>query len=400
MMEFMMDGAFWVSVLQIIAIDILLGGDNAVVIALACRRLPEHQRNKGIAWGVFGAIALRIVLIFFALQLLELPFLKVVGALLLLWIGVKLMQPEDGDGHGNIEGSAHLLGAIKTIVVADAVMSLDNVIAVAGAAGGNMALVVFGIVVSIPIIVWGSKFVLKLMDRFPIVITLGAALLGWIAGGMLVGDVMVTPYIQDLPTWLHYLSSAVGALLVVAVGALLAKRPRVGAPRPERRQWSWRSTAPVFGRAKPSEALPKLKVLVPVDGSDNSNRALDHLRKLRASKGELDVHLLTVQIPVDSGHARMFVSAEDIDHYYREEGLSALTRPRQILDEAGIPYAYHIAVGNAAQSIIQYAADHGMDEIVMGTHGRGAMLTALLGSVASEVLKNASIPVTLVRPES
>ncbi|WP_407279261.1 TerC family protein [Aromatoleum evansii] len=227
MFETMMDAAFWVSVLQIIAIDILLGGDNAVVIALACRKLPEHQRNKGIAWGVVGAIGLRVVLIFFALQLLALPFLKVVGALLLLWIGVKLMQPEDDEGQGNIEGSTHLLGAIKTIVIADAVMSLDNVIAVAGAAKGDLGLVVFGIVVSIPIIVWGSKFVLKLMDRFPMVITLGAALLGWIAGGMLIGDVVVKPYVEHLPGWLHYVSSTAGALFVVALGAWLAKRQSV-----------------------------------------------------------------------------------------------------------------------------------------------------------------------------
>jgi len=224
--EFILDGAFWVSVLQIVAIDILLGGDNAVVIALACRRLPEHQRNKGIAWGVVGAIGLRIVLIFFALQLLELPFLKLVGAALLLWIGVKLMQPEDEDGHGNIEGSTHLLGAIKTIVIADAVMSLDNVIAVAGAAKGDLGLVIFGIVISIPIIVWGSKFVLKLMDRFPVVITLGAALLGWIAGGMAVGDVFVEPYVEGAPGWLHYATSIAGALFVVALGRWLAQRGR------------------------------------------------------------------------------------------------------------------------------------------------------------------------------
>ena len=224
MFEFMMDGAFWIAVLQIIAIDILLGGDNAVVIALACRKLPEHQRNKGIAWGVFGAIALRVVLIFFALQLLELPFLKVVGALLLLWIGVKLLQPEEGDGHGNIEGSTHLLGAIKTIVVADAVMSLDNVIAVAGAAKGDLGLVVFGIVISIPIIVWGSKFVLKLMDRFPAVITLGAALLGWIAGGMAVGDVVLKPWLEGTPSWLHYVTSVIGAAFVVLLGSWLARR--------------------------------------------------------------------------------------------------------------------------------------------------------------------------------
>jgi len=216
--------AFLTAVLQIIAIDILLGGDNAVVIALACRRLPPTLRAKGIFWGVVGAIGLRVVLIFFALQLLALPYLKIVGALLLLWIGVKLLLPEDDDGHGKIEGSTHLLGAIKTIVIADAVMSLDNVIAVAGAAKGDFALVVFGILISIPIIVWGSRFVLKLMDRFPIVITLGAALLGWIAGDMFVGDVVIKPLVAGAPPWLHYVTAALGALLVVAVGTWFARR--------------------------------------------------------------------------------------------------------------------------------------------------------------------------------
>ncbi|MFC3530994.1 TerC family protein [Vogesella facilis] len=216
--------AFLGAVLQIVMIDILLGGDNAVVIALACRKLAPDLRRKGILWGVAGAIALRIVLIFFALQLLALPYLKVVGALLLLWIGVKLLQPEDGDAHGNIEGSTHLLGAIKTIIVADAVMSLDNVIAVAGAARGELGLVVFGILISIPIIVWGSQFVLKLMDRFPLVITLGAALLGWIAGDMLLGDVAIKPLLAGAPHGLHYVAAAAGALGVVLVGSLLARR--------------------------------------------------------------------------------------------------------------------------------------------------------------------------------
>lgn len=213
---------FLIAVLQIIAIDILLGGDNAVVIALACRKLPAAQRSKGIFWGVFGAIALRVVLIFFALQLLELPFLKLIGGLMLLWIGIKLMQPEDTE-HGTIEGATTLTGAIKTIVIADAVMSLDNVIAVAGAAKGDMALVVFGILVSIPIIVWGSKFVLKLMDRFPIVITMGAGLLGWIAGGMIVTDVWVQPYVANYPSWLHYITAIIGSFVVVGLGTLLAK---------------------------------------------------------------------------------------------------------------------------------------------------------------------------------
>jgi YjbE family integral membrane protein len=215
--------AFFIAVLQIIAIDILLGGDNAVVIALACRKLPAAQRSKGIFWGVFGAIALRVVLIFFALQLLELPFLKLIGGLMLIWIGIKLMQPEDSE-HGTIEGATTLTGAIKTIVIADAVMSLDNVIAIAGAAKGDMVLVVFGILISIPIIVWGSKFVLKLMDRFPIVITMGAGLLGWIGGSMIVTDVWVQPYLANYPSWLHFITATIGALVVVGLGTLLAKR--------------------------------------------------------------------------------------------------------------------------------------------------------------------------------
>jgi YjbE family integral membrane protein len=231
MFEFMMAPGFWLAVLQIVMIDILLGGDNAVVIALACRRLPEAQRRQGIMWGVVGAIGLRIILLFFALQLLAIPYLKIVGALLLLWIGIKLLLPEEGEGHTEIQASTHLLGAIKTIVVADAVMSLDNVIAVAGAAKDSFGLVVFGILFSIPIIVWGSKFVLALMDRFPIVITFGGALLGWIAGEMLFSDIAVKPFVADLPGWFHYLASTAGALLVVATGTLLARRMQAK-PRP------------------------------------------------------------------------------------------------------------------------------------------------------------------------
>lgn len=215
---------FLIAVAQIIMIDILLGGDNAVVIALACRRLPEAQRAKGIFWGVVGAIAVRIVLIFFALQLLALPYLKLVGAALLLWIGVKLLLPEEDDAHEGMAASESLWGAVRTVIVADVVMSLDNVIAVAGAAHGDITLVVFGILVSVPIIVWGSRFVLKLMDRFPAVITLGGALLGWIAGGMAVSDGAVTTHLGELPGWLKYACGALGAVLVVAVGKWLAHR--------------------------------------------------------------------------------------------------------------------------------------------------------------------------------
>jgi len=213
---------FWVAVGQIIMIDILLGGDNAVVIALACRQLPPKQRTKGILWGTAGAIILRVVLIFFALTLLAIPYLKLVGALLLLWIGVKLLVPEDEEGHANIQASDKLWAAVKTVIVADFVMSLDNVIAIAGAAqatGGDhqMALVIFGLLVSIPIIVWGSQMVIKLMDRFPIIITLGGMLLGWIAGTMAVTDPAVLSHLPA-DAWVRYAAGVGGALLVWVIG--------------------------------------------------------------------------------------------------------------------------------------------------------------------------------------
>jgi YjbE family integral membrane protein len=223
---------FWIALLQIIAIDILLGGDNAVVIALACRRLPPRLRNQGIFWGVFGAIALRVALIFFAITLLRIPYLKMVGALLLIWIGVKLLLPEE-DGAHEISASDHLLGAIKTIVIADAVMSLDNVIAIAGAAKDSMILIVFGLLVSVPIIVWGSKIVLTLMERYPVIITAGGALLGWIAGAMFASDVAVQDWVVTHAPWLVHVAPVAGALLVIAAGKLVARRMASAAAVPE-----------------------------------------------------------------------------------------------------------------------------------------------------------------------
>jgi YjbE family integral membrane protein len=223
-----MTAHFWVAVGQIILIDILLGGDNAVVIALACRSLPPEQRKKGIIWGTAGAIILRVILIAFALALLAVPYLKIVGAVLLIWIGVKLLIPEDEDEHSNIQASDKLWGAVKTVIVADLVMSVDNVIAIAGAAQGageqhQMALVIFGLLVSIPIIVWGSQLVLKLMDRFPLIITLGGMLLGWIAGTMAHTDPAVVSYLPQEKVW-NYGFGIAGALLVLALGKLAQRK--------------------------------------------------------------------------------------------------------------------------------------------------------------------------------
>jgi YjbE family integral membrane protein len=239
-MDTFMHADFWIAVGQIIMIDILLGGDNAVVIALACRKLPPAQRTKGILWGTAGAIGLRVILIFFALTLLAIPYLKLVGAALLVWIGVKLLAPEDEDGHGDIQASDKLWAAVKTVIVADLVMSVDNVIAIAGAAEGaggdhKMPLVVFGLLVSIPIIVWGSQLVIKLMDRFPFIITAGGMLLGWIAGTMAVTDPAVLGYMPTLPAVrpealpevtaaARYGAGLAGALIVLTMGVAVKRR--------------------------------------------------------------------------------------------------------------------------------------------------------------------------------
>ncbi len=225
---------FWIAVGQIILIDILLGGDNAVVIALACRQLPEGQRMKGIMWGTAGAIGLRVVLIAFALTLLSIPYLKIVGGALLVWIGVKLMMPDDEGDHSVVDASDKLWAAVKTVILADLVMSIDNVMAIAGAAQGaapdhQMPLVIFGLVISVPIIVWGSQLVLKIMDSLPIVITLGAMLLGWIAGIMIWTDPALASVLPSEPLLglsLRHWAGFIGACLVWGIGRLILARQK------------------------------------------------------------------------------------------------------------------------------------------------------------------------------
>ncbi|NYT84578.1 TerC family protein [Pollutimonas harenae] len=220
----------WAAVFQIVLIDILLGGDNAVVIALACRNLPRKQRMQGILWGTAGAIILRVALIAFALTLLSVPFLKIVGSVLLIWVGIKLLIPDE-DAHGNVKGGTSIASAVKTIIVADFVMSLDNVIAIAGAAQGahpdhQIGLVAFGLIISIPIIIWGSTLVLKLIDRYPSVVTFGAALLGWIAGGMLITDIVIVEQFGEPSGAVKLAAEVAGAVLIVVVGRWFAKRKR------------------------------------------------------------------------------------------------------------------------------------------------------------------------------
>ncbi len=223
MLELFSTSQFWVDVLKIIMIDLLLSGDNAVVIALACRNLSPDQRKKGILFGVSGAIGLRVILTFFAITLLSLPYLKLIGALLLLWIGIKLILPEEEHSVDNIQADSRLLGAVKTIIIADFVMSLDNVLGVAAAAKGNVWLLVFGLLISIPLIAWSSQLVLKLIDRFPLIIYAGGALLGYVAGEMLVGEALLESLVEGR-AYLHWMIPFCCAILVLIIGRWLAMR--------------------------------------------------------------------------------------------------------------------------------------------------------------------------------
>lgn len=221
-MEFT-DAAFWVALLQIIGVNIVLSGDNAVVIALAARSLPPKQQKAAVIWGSGAAVVMRIILTIIAVEMLKWPYLKLIGAVLLLWIAVKLLMPEDG-GEDGVEAHGDMMAAIKTILIADLVMSLDNVIGVAAAAKGSMFLLILGLGISIPLVIFGSTLLLKLMDRYPIIITIGAGLLGWVAGEMAITDPLVKDWVNLNMAWLHYAAPATGALFVVLLGRYLAAR--------------------------------------------------------------------------------------------------------------------------------------------------------------------------------
>ena len=238
MLEDLVSQAFWIGLLKIIGVNIILSGDNAVVIALAARSLPREQQKKAVFWGAGAAVVLRVILTVFAAALLALPWLKIVGSLLLFWIGVKLLIPEDGED--DIKASDQLLAAIKTILIADLVMSLDNVIAVAAAAGGHMGLLIIGLAISIPLVVFGATLLIKLMERFPVIITIGAGLIGWVAGEMLVADAALkgwfsgigveyreaNPYLAGVS--LEILAGIAGIAIVVLLGKWLGARKEAG----------------------------------------------------------------------------------------------------------------------------------------------------------------------------
>jgi YjbE family integral membrane protein len=282
-MEILGSSFFWVTLGQIMMINIVLSGDNAVVIAMASRSLPPKQQKQAIFFGSFGAIFLRVILTFFAVMLLGLPWLKIIGAVLLGWIGIQMLLPEDGEEE--ISAHAQLWSAIKTIIVADFIMSLDNVLGVAAAAKGSLLLLILGLAISIPLIIYGSTFILKLMNRFPSIITVGGGVLGWVAGEMAIADPIVSPWVEGEASWLHSMAPVIGALSGVAVGKSIAAR-KIAAPEPAKARAAEEEPPPGYRWVhRPWRKLPDgtreyaasygkaaFKVLLPVSSKVRSHR--------------------------------------------------------------------------------------------------------------------------------
>ncbi|MEF9947136.1 MAG: TerC family protein [Comamonas sp.] len=222
-MDALLGAAFWIGLFKIVWIDIILSGDNAVVIALATRGLPAEQQKKAVMFGSGAAVLLRVALTVIAAKLMQLPFVEVIGGLLLLWIGMGLLKSEDDAADSGNAVKQGMLAAVRTILLADFVMSLDNVIAVAAAAGGNVLLLILGLAISIPLVVFGSTLMIKLMARFPIIVTLGAALIGWVAGETITNDHVLQGFVQEHP-WVHYAAAAAGAVLVILLGKWMQAR--------------------------------------------------------------------------------------------------------------------------------------------------------------------------------
>ena len=223
---------FWVALGEIILVNIILSGDNAVVIALASRNLPPRHRNNAIVLGSAGAIILRIIFCLFVATLMGIPYLKLVGSALLLWIGVKLLVPEEEHDDNGVVAPSNIWSAVRTIIIADAVMSLDNAIAIAAAAKNDYLLITLGLIISIPLIIFGSQLILKIMGRFPVIITIGAGLIGWIAGDVGITDPSVHHLVADYGVWPDYAAKVGGAVVVIALGKFFAARAA------ERRKYS------------------------------------------------------------------------------------------------------------------------------------------------------------------
>jgi len=385
------DPAFWVALLQIIGVNIVLSGDNAVVIALAARSLPPKQQKQAVLWGSGAAVVMRIILTIVALQLLQLPYLKLIGAVLLLWIGIQLLVPEEEeDGEGGVSAKSGMVAAIRTILIADLVMSLDNVIGVAAAAKGDVTLLVLGLLISIPLVIFGSTILMKVMERWPIIVTIGAGLLGWVAGEMAATDPSIKEWVDANAAWLHYGAPIIGAAIVVAVGKWMASRSAE-----EEIERPIVDLASAADQHRTAAGGTRGRVLLVADDSPASLAGVDRfIEQARATINSVAVDLLNVQSPV-SRDVSNFVAEADIKGQHHDDGMKAIEPARMRLEKAGAPVTVHIGVGDFGHVVAHYAKTLGPAQVYLTETARaeGHDLDQTVGHMSQHV----NLPVTVVR---
>ena len=386
---------FLSALLAIIVIDLVLAGDNAIVIALAARNVPKHLQKQAILWGAAGAIVVRTSMTLIVVWLLKIPGLLFAGGAMLVWIAYRLLRPEEENGNGaGINGASTFWGAVKTIVVADMVMGLDNVLAVAGAAHGSFLLVALGLLISIPIVVWGSTLLLRFVERYPGFVYLGAGVLAWTAVKMVTSEPLLTDAfaVYKLTVPLLYAVTVFGVLwagfvknhrrLESRISARLASFARLGA-----------TGSPAPNPFEGGHAM--LKVLVPVDGSPNSLHAVRRVINEFSKNRTMEVHLLNVQAPF-SRHIAQFASRKSRDSFHHDEAEKALRPVRLVLERFGVPHTVHIEVGKKAEVIAETARRLRCDHIVMGTARKNSLTRMLEASITNRVLELTTVPVEVI----
>jgi len=386
---------FLSALMAIVIIDLVLAGDNAIVIALAARNVAERLRTKAILWGTVGAIVVRTLLTMVVVWLLAVPGLLFAGGTLLIWIAYKLLLPEPEDDNGVKLNSVNgFWAAIRTIVVADIVMGLDNVLAVAGAAHGSFMLVALGLLISIPIVVWGSTVILRFIDRYPAFVYLGAGVLAWTAAKMMIHEPLLAAFYDEYKVVppLMYMVIVVG---VLAAGFFKNHRrieSRITAHLARLKQQPIDSSvaSPI---AKGDVAMQR--ILVPVDGSPNSQYAMRQVINEFMKDSALEVHLLNVQ-PAFSRHIANFVSRSNRQDYHRAQSQKALGPVKQLLENHGVPYAEHLEVGDKATLIAQAARRLRCDRIVMSTARKNSLTRMLEDSTTNRVLEATDVPVEII----
>jgi YjbE family integral membrane protein len=378
----------------IVVIDLVLAGDNAIVIALAARNLPQHLRLKAIAWGTVGAVVVRTAMTVAVVGLLKIPGLLFAGGAMLVWVAYKLLTDDAAESH-ELKAASSFWGAMRTIVVADALMGLDNVLAVAGAAHGNVLLVVAGLLISIPIVVWGSQVILRFVERYPVIVYVGAGVLAWTAVKMMTGEPLLARYLHEHGEW------ALVAYAVVIGGVLgdgflrnhAAARKRVVAHLVDAASTAEISDA---GMAKlPEGGGAMRKVLIPVDESPNALRAVRHVVNRYMGDASLEVHVVHVRTPFSRYVAR-FLDRRTRGAYHAAAAARATEPACALLNRFGVPHAVHVERGDTALTINRLAQRLRIEQIVIGTARQSSLTRMLQDSVTNRLLEITQVPVEVV----